>query len=60
MNQLNVLTKARLEAKKGEQWFNCEITEEQAKSDSRLDNDMIDFWHGWHYHKAERASHGYL
>ena len=59
MNKLNILTKARLEAIKAKQWFNCEITEDQAKSDSRLDNDMINYWYGREVHKAERASHGY-
>lgn len=59
MNKLNALEKARLEASKAKQWFSCEITEDQAKSDSRLDNDMIDYWFGREYHKAERAGHGY-
>lgn len=59
MNKLNALEKARLEANKGKRWFDGEITEEQAKSDARLERDMIDYWFGREYHKAARASHGY-
>ena len=60
MNKLNALEKARLEANKAKSWFNGEITEEQAKSDDRLERDMIDYWFGREYHKAERAGHGCL
>lgn len=60
MNKLNALEKARLEANKAKQWFNCKITEGQAKSDARLDKDMIDYWYGREYHKQEARSRGYL
>lgn len=59
MSDLTAFQKARLESNSAKQWFDGDISEDQAKSDSRLSGEMIDYWYGWHYHRQERVSHGF-